>query len=109
MSDHEYFLAWIYYSVAALLFFIIACHLMRNWWVEVKQLARPLLAALLFTPWYSDLQHGLLAPAWLSCVADLLLEREGGFWRAGLPLLVSLCVVTAFSTLWAWLRWFQRK
>ncbi|WP_096084435.1 hypothetical protein [Agaribacterium haliotis] len=104
MTEHEYFWAWTYYLGAAGVFYLCFWYASRKWWRDVKHIARALLAAVLFTPWYSDGGYHLLAPAWLSSVADMLLERDGGFFRAGTPLLAALCLAMLIATALAFIK-----
>ncbi|WP_370978782.1 hypothetical protein [Agaribacterium sp. ZY112] len=109
MTEHEHLLAWAYYLGASVLFYVVFWYVSRNWWRELKQLLRALLAAILFTPWYTLGDQGYMSPAWLSSVADLLLAREGGFMRAGFPLLIAICAALALSSALAFWQWFSRK
>ncbi len=51
---------------------------------------RGLLASLIFTPWFINLQETTLAPALMVVMLDLITLGSAEVFRAGVPLLLSI-------------------
>lgn len=60
----------------------------------------------LLLPWTSEKNSDYMSPAWLVSALEGTFDGGDAFWRAGLPLLVSLILTLLLSTLgyllWRW-------
>ena len=106
-APNEYLMAWLSYLTGVVI--LVGCF----WYitagirsVDLRYVLRVLVATLLLTPWYVDQQASTLAPAWLMAGFEALTGGIDNFWRAGLPLVVSLALVVSLSTLFFIARWF---
>lgn len=110
MTEQEYLWAWLAYICGALIFYAWVFYETRGTkWAEFKQIIRIIIAIGLAVPWYTDAQHGFLSPAWLTSVADALLKGPEAFWRAGLPLVLSLVIAIIVSCIYQLFRWYRQR
>lgn len=110
MTENEYIIAWLFYIFGAGVFFSIFWYWTRKFlWSEARQLIRIVLAVILFVPWYTDDTEQYLSPAWLVSIAEALLDGGQAFWRAGLPLVVTLVFTVFLSTLYSTTRWYLAR
>ena len=67
--------------------------------VRLRRVLRGLVVALIFTPWFSDDTHTYLAPASIMATFEGLLDEQGNWLRAGMPVAATtlLCVIIALS------------
>lgn len=99
-TPQEYQTGWLIYGGLVVLFNFA-------WWfltagiglAEVRQLLRLMPWVLLCTPWYTDADSTLLAPAWAIASTDLLFDSPEAFWRAGTPLLFALALALTLVSL----------
>lgn len=106
MTTNEYLWAWgAYYGAAGFFFAVLWYWTRRFLWAEARQLIRVILGVVLVVPWFTAADSSYMAPAWIISIAELLLEGAPAFWRAGLPLVLSLVAAIVLSTLCAMYRW----
>ena len=71
---------------------------------------RGLLASLIFTPWFVNIQEGIMGPALMIAMLDLITLGSGEFFRAGVPLFLSIFTIEAIAIgLYVFIRKSDRK
>ena len=63
----------------------------------IVYISRGLLASLIFTPWFVNLQETILAPALMVAMLDLITLGSAEVFRAGVPLLLSILTFQAIA------------
>ena len=58
---------------------------------------RGLVAALIFTPWFVNIQEAIMGPALMIAMLDLITLGAAEFFRAGVPLLLSIVTIEAIA------------
>ena len=58
---------------------------------------RGLVAALIFTPWFVNIQEAIMGPALMIAMLDLITLGAAEFFRAGVPLLLSTVTIEAIA------------
>ena len=58
---------------------------------------RGLLASLIFTPWFVNIQEAIMGPALMIAMLDLITLGSEEFFRAGVPLLLSIVFIEAIA------------
>ena len=97
-AETNFWLIWFFYLVAASLFYSI-------FWIYIKLIPQKLLvlvlrgimSALIFTPWFVNIQGSVLAPALMIVALDLITIGPDESARAGVPLLLSVFVTGVVS------------
>ena len=97
-ADSNFWLVWFVYIVAGVIFYFL-------FWVYIKLISSKLLvfalrgfvAALIFTPWFVNIQGSLMAPALMIVVLDLITIGSGETTRAGVPLFLSVLTIEVVS------------
>ncbi len=87
----NYWLFWSLYVTAATLFFIIFWKLTKfekAIWISYS--LRAVAATVIFTPWYSNPQDSLMAPALMVVTLDAITLGADAIFRSVVPLLLAL-------------------
>ena len=58
---------------------------------------RGLLASLIFTPWFVNIRETIMAPALMIAMLDLITLGSSEFFRAGVPLFISIIAIEAIA------------
>jgi len=109
MTENEYFWAWTAYLTAFAFAYAVFWYVTRSFWAELRQLLRVIVPVFFLVPWRTDTEHSFLSPAWLVSAADALLYEPKAFWRAGLALVLALCLALILSTGWSIFKWFRYR
>ena len=79
------------YLTAGVVFFLLFWRLVNVLKFELPvYMFRGLIASLIFTPWFINLQETTLAPALMVAILDLITLGSAEVLRAGVPLLLSI-------------------
>jgi len=101
MTETEYFYAWSYYALGAVL--LVGCWwyaTRRIPWLEVRYLLRVVVTVAIAMPWYTNSQQmEYYSPALLIAALETAFEGGDAFWRAGRPLLFTMSFFVALSAL----------
>ena len=97
-AEANFWLIWLVYLGASAIFYAL-------FWKYIKLLTyelvafflRGLMAALIFTPWFVNIQGFIMAPALMIVILDLITIGPGETARAGVPLLLSILVIESVS------------
>ena len=91
--DSNTIFIWLIYFTASSVFYsvfwIITASVSAKFWIY---LLRTFLAAIIFTPWFVNIQGGILAPALMVMALDMITIGVSATPRAGVPLLLSIIV-----------------
>lgn len=91
MEPGDYTMAWVVYSVAALVFAWLCWRVLRKLpWRELAWLLQCWVLALLFTPSYVTSGESLMAPALLVFVMDAITVSRDAAIRSLIPLVMAL-------------------
>lgn len=100
-TQEEYLYGWLFYLLGVVI--ILGC----GWWLtasirfrELRQLLRLAAVVTFLVPWYASPDMDYLAPAWLIATFEGIFEGGDAFWRAGMPLLVTLAVAIGIALIW---------
>ncbi|OUS23695.1 hypothetical protein A9Q99_27040 [Gammaproteobacteria bacterium 45_16_T64] len=94
LTDTEYLVAWVVYSLAAIGFVAVIWRvLVLLGFRVVKKVTVGLVLALLLTPWTVSVDAERLAPALFVGIFDATLQQDTAMYRAFFPLSLSLMVV----------------
>ena len=97
-SESNILFIWLVYLVAGTFFYsifwVVTNALYYKFWIY---LSRGFLAAIIFTPWYVNMQGGTLAPALMVLTLDLITIGASASTRAGVPLIFSLIILEMIS------------
>lgn len=108
MTEAEYFYAWLYYVLGAVL--LIGCwwYATRKIpWLEIRYLLRTIVVVAIAFPWYTNSQQTeYLSPALLIAALETAFEGSEAFWRAGKPLLMAMISALGLAALIFIGRWF---
>ena len=81
-------------TVFYLIFWRYICVLKSEFFVYML---RGLVAALIFTPWFVSIQEAIMGPALMIAMLDLITLGSEEFFRAGVPLLLSIVIIEAIA------------
>ena len=95
----NFWLIWLMYLGASALFYAL-------FWKYINLLThkflifmlRGLVAALIFTPWFVNIQGSLMAPALMVVMLDVITIGPSETARAGVPLFLSILIIEIMST-----------
>ena len=97
-SESNILFIWLVYLAASTFFYsifwIVSNALNYKFWIY---LSRGFLAAIIFTPWYVNIQGGELAPALMIMTLDLITIGAAASTRAGIPLVFSVIILEMIS------------
>ena len=98
ITQNEILLISLIYLTAGVVFFLLFWRLISFLKFELLvYLFRGLLASLIFTPWFINLQESTLAPALIVAMLDLITLGSVEIFRAGVPLLFSIITFQAIA------------
>ena len=107
-TQADYLWGWFYYVLGALILLAAWWYLTRRIpWRGARHILCILLAVTLLMPWYSDAQSTYLSPAWMVSAIETVMEGPQAFWRAGLPLVVTVTLALLVSLLFYTLLWWR--
>jgi hypothetical protein len=94
----NFWLIWLIYLGASVIFYAL-------FWKYINLLTqkfivfilRGLVAALIFTPWFVNIQGSIMAPALMVVMLDLITIGPGEIARAGVPLFLSILTMEIVS------------
>ena len=107
LTQEEYIWAWLFYLGGAAMFLVCWWFFTKKIpWREPRWVLRVIALVVLLLPWSSEKNSDYMSPAWLVSALEGTFDGGDAFWRAGLPLLVSLILTLLLSTLgyllWRW-------
>ena len=105
-AETNYWLIWTVYLAASAVFFPIYWRLTRFGrlrWLSYS--ARALMAALILTPWYANIQGNTMAPALMVMTLDAITIGTDSATRALVPLLSGMLVAEVIATVF----WISRR
>ena len=98
ITQNDILLISLIYVTAAVVFFLLFWRLISVLKFELLvYMLRGLLASLIFTPWFINLQESTLAPALIVAMLDLITLGSAEVFRAGIPLLLSIFTFQAIA------------
>ena len=107
ITQNEILLISLIYLPAAVVFFVLLWRLISVLKFELLvYILRGLLASLIFTPWFINLQETTLAPALMVAMLDMITLGSAEVCRAGVPLFLS---IFTFQTIALGLYIFKKK
>lgn len=89
MTPQFYMLLWLFYLLAVAVAFVCAWRVSRSWPFPLKAFGRIALAVIFLTPTPQVAEGGWLAPAFISMIFDQMQGAPGGWFRAGIYLVIS--------------------
>ncbi|MBV1882609.1 MAG: hypothetical protein KUG82_13305 [Pseudomonadales bacterium] len=89
LTGFEYMIVWVIYTVAGVFAMLIVAKISSFLPSQVSSLMKALALVLLFTPWFVNEGQGLMAPAVIVLIFDMLVKEQGEPLRAFLPLMVT--------------------
>ncbi len=92
MSPLLYTTLWILYLLGVVGFLLGAWRISRRWPFVLQRFGRLALLVLLLTPAPQSAGREGLAPAFIAMLFDQLQDYEGGWFRAGIYLVISGCL-----------------
>ena len=99
-TESNYWLIWLIYIAAAVLFLGIFWRITRLQglpWLRFS--LRGLMLALIFTPWYANIEGSNLAPALMVVALDAITVGMSAAPRALIPLLLALVTAEVLATI----------
>tara|TARA_Y100000766_G_C18765292_1_gene535578 strand:- start:110 stop:457 length:348 start_codon:yes stop_codon:yes gene_type:complete len=110
-SENDFLLISLIYLTSSAVFYLIfwryICAIKSELCVYML---RGLLASLIFTPWFVNIQEGIMGPALMIAMLDLITLGSGEFFRAGVPLFLSIFTIEAIAIgLYVFIRKSDRK
>ena len=107
ITQNDILLISLIYLTAAVVFFVLLRRLISVLKFELLvYILRGLLASLIFTPWFINLQETTLAPALMVAMLDMITLGSAEVFRAGVPLFLS---IFTFQTIALGLYIFKKK
>ena len=98
ITQNDILLISLIYLTAGVVFFLLSWRLISILKFELLvYMFRGLLASLIFTPWFINLQESTLAPALIVAMLDLITLGSAEVFRAGIPLLLSIFTFQAIA------------
>ena len=98
ITQNDILLISLIYLTAAAVFFLLLWRLISVLKYELLvYMLRGLLASLIFTPWFINLQETTLAPALMIAVLDMITLGATEVFRAGVPLFLSIFTFQAIA------------
>ena len=98
IAQNDILLISLIYVTAAVVFFLLLWRLFSVLKLELLvYMLRGLLASLIFTPWFINLQETTLAPALMVVMLDLITLGSEEVFRAGVPLFLSIFTSQAIA------------
>ena len=86
------------YVTSGVVFFLLLWRLISVLKFELLvYMLRGLLASLIFTPWFINLQEATLAPALMVAMLDMITLGSAEVFRAGVPLFLSIFTSQAIA------------
>ena len=89
--EANYWLIWIIYLVASAIFYWIFCRVTdfdKAKWTSYS--LRALAAAVILTPWYSNIQGETMAPALMVMTLDLITNGREAVARSAIPMFLAI-------------------
>lgn len=99
-GTYNYWVIWSVYLAASALFFRIYWRLTafkRRLWLSYS--LRAVMAALILTPWYANIQGQVLAPALMITTLDAITIGGEAVSRALVPLLLAMLLAELFASI----------
>ena len=97
-AEANFWLIWLVYLGASAIFYALFWKYIRLLTHDlVSFVLRGLMAALIFTPWFVNIQGSIMAPALMIVMLDLITIGPGETARAGVPLFLSILVIESVS------------
>ena len=98
ITQSDILLISLIYVTSGVVFFLLLWRLISVLKFELLvYMFRGLLASLIFTPWFINLQESTLAPALIVAMLDLITLGVAEVFRAGVPLLLSIFTFQAIA------------
>ena len=98
MTQNDILLISLIYLTAAVVFFLLFWRFISVLKFELLvYMLRGLLASLIFTPWFINLQETTLAPALMVAMLDMITLGTAEIFRAGVPLFLSVFIFQAIA------------
>ena len=98
ITQNDVLLISLIYVAAAVVFFLLLWRLISFLKFELLvYMLRGLLASLIFTPWFINLQETTLAPALMIAMLDMITLGFEEVFRAGVPLFLSIFTFQAIA------------
>ena len=98
ITQNDMLLISLLYLTAAVVFFLLFWRLISVLKFELLvYMLRGLLASLIFTPWFINLQETTLAPALMVAMLDMITLGSPEVLRAGVPLFLSVFIFQAIA------------
>ena len=98
ITQNDILLISLIYLIAGVVFFLLFWRLISILKFELLvYMFRGLLASLIFTPWFINLQESTLAPALIVAMLDLITLGFAEVFRAGVPFLLSIFTFQAIA------------
>ncbi len=105
-AESNYWFIWLIYLAASAIFYPIYWRLTRfgrQRWLSYS--ARALMAALILTPWYANIQGATMAPALMVMTLDAITIGTEAAVRAMVPLLAAMLLAEVVATVF----WVSRR
>jgi hypothetical protein len=98
ITQNDILLISLIYLTAAVVFFLLFWRFISILKIELLvYMFRGLLASLIFTPWFINLQESTLAPALMVAMLDMITLGAAEIFRAGVPLFLSIFTFQAIA------------
>ena len=98
ITQNDILLISLIYLTDAVVFFVLLWRLIIVLKFELLvYILRGLLASLIFTPWFINLQETTLAPALMVAMLDMITLGSTEVFRAGVPLFLSIFTFQAIA------------
>ncbi|UFH48095.1 MFS transporter [Pseudomonas sp. KNUC1026] len=109
MTEHDYFIAWCIYAVAALGCLLVWFRLTGWLWRWLREPLRLLAAVAVCTPTAVDSSSAKLAPALAVVALDVLFKDTSHIWQAASELAMYAVIAMIVYVVFALIRWpFER-
>ncbi|MGA1740987.1 MAG: hypothetical protein ACO4AC_02290 [Pseudohongiellaceae bacterium] len=98
METLDYIIAWLIYLVAAVaMSYLLWKTLKKIFWVDLAYVLQVTFMAIVFTPWYVEVDSSVLAPAIIIFVMDIVtIELVAGI-RSLVPLAMAILLSTIIT------------
>ena len=97
-SENDFLLICAIYLIASTVFYLIFWRCIRILRSELfVYMFRGLVASLIFTPWFVNIQQTVMGPALMILMLDLITLGTAEIFRAGVPLLLSIFTTEAIA------------